>query len=50
MLQCDDYVSFSLPGVDITVCFGSLFQRIVSINDGIQLSRLNQGKRIPGSN
>ena len=40
--QGDYNISRFLPGFDIPVSIGSLFQRIASIDDGFYLSRLNQ--------
>ncbi len=37
-----DYIALFVSFFDIPVGFGSLFQRIASINDRLYLSRLNQ--------
>jgi hypothetical protein len=38
----DDYVSLLMPFLDVPEGLGSLFQRIASIDDRFQLSRLNK--------
>ena len=42
MRHSDDHIPLFVPLFDISVSFGSLFQRIESINDRFYLSRLNQ--------
>ena len=42
MFHRDDDMALFLPGVDIPMGFGNLFQWIASIDDRAELSRLNQ--------
>ena len=42
LFHSDDYIALFVSCIDIPVGFGSLFQRIASIDDGVYLSRLNQ--------
>ena len=42
MLHGYDHVSLFVPGFDVPVSLGSLFQRVASINDRLYLPRLNE--------
>ena len=42
MTHCDDDIALFVSGVDVAVSLGNVFQWIASIDDRVNLPRLNQ--------